>query len=213
MSVPVRRAGGFTAAAAAALALVSVAPSASAQEGFSGTIKVSAVYEAPTPDNQANPGCIARIDYYNFKLGQYDVLFTAVPPSGTREVLRATVNITRESRPASDVQQSAQYRLNVSGLATDGPGYKLRVEVSRQDATGEGAKSKIFSFLCETQVLGTRNVRGTAGGATGVFPTGGFRTGGGGRSGALPLVPLGGLAVGLAAVTAGVVVRRRQQTA
>ncbi|HVE62384.1 MAG TPA: hypothetical protein VNB94_01090 [Mycobacteriales bacterium] len=211
MSVPAARLTRLGAVLVAAVALGGLAPAASAQEGFPGTIKVSGVLEAPTPDNQANPGCTARIDFYNFNLGTYDVLFTAMPPSGTREVLRSVVTLTRESPQGNDVQQSAQYRLNVTGLATDGPGYKLRVEVSDPAKSGGGGKSKVFSFLCLPQsvapsgeVLGTRGVAGAA-------PVGGFDTGRGGAAGALPVLPMVALAVGVAAVGAGAVVGRRRR--
>lgn len=200
--------------AGAVIVVTAAAPAAVAQdagEGFPGTIKVSGVIDPPTPDNDANPGCTARIDFFNFKLGAYNVLFTAVPPSGTREVLRSTVTITRTSTPASQVQQSARYELNVSGLATDGPGYKLRVEVTDPDREGQGAKSKVFSFECmPPEVLGTRNTQDVGGVAV---PRGGFSTGGGGPAGALPLVPMSAVAAGLAAVAGGIVVRLRRRAA
>jgi hypothetical protein len=198
----------ITTIALTGLAVFAAAPSASAQEGFPGTIKVSGVTDEPDPDNQAKPGCTARVDYFNFKTGTYDVGFTAVPPSGTQEVLSTTVDITQEAKGGNDVQQSERYRLDVSGLEMDGPGYKLQVRVSDPDKSGGGGKSKVFSFECLPESFGGGT--GAAGG--GVNPAGGFQTGFGGADGALPLLPMTALAAGLTLVGVGVTARRRSRT-
>lgn len=205
MSRSALRLGRLTLAATAALALTVYAPAASAQEGFPGTIKVSGVTDEPDPSNQAKPGCTARIDYFNFKLGTYDVVFTAVPPSGTQEVLSTTVTITQESQGGNDVQQSERYRLDVAGLEMDGPGYKLKVTVSDPDKSGGGGKSKVFSFECTP-------ASGAGAGQGAVNPEGGFQTGFGGADSALPMLPMAGVAAGLALLGAGAVARRRQRT-
>lgn len=191
---------GVAALGLAALVVLGTSPQAAADthdQGFPGTVKVSAVGSPADPDNEAKPGCVARVDYFNFNPGTYQVTFTAVPPSGDRELLSTDVTIEQESQPASDAQRTERYELDVSGLAADGVGYHVSLEVSDPDREGEGAKGKVFGFECAVSAQSI------------AAPDGGFRTGGGGTAAALPLAPLAGLAGGALLLAAGAVARRR----
>src|SRR6266542_3347355 len=72
------------------------APVAANPPGNNGTIKVDGLPFDDQPNNEPHVGCTFQIDFYGFDQGDLnaDVLFEAIPPTGTgQELLTDTVFI------------------------------------------------------------------------------------------------------------------------
>jgi hypothetical protein len=192
------------------------------------------------PDNDAKPGCVVRLDFYGFKPGTYAAEFTAIEPTGgTLGVIAGgDVAVDGDRTPASRLQDSERFTLDVAGLVPTNAGYHVRVEVTRPDRDGNGAKTKAFAFACTpgNPVLFTGGGGGAAVGGTAAFagtgaaaagagaagagvaaagapaavrvPRGGFAAGGGGTAVAARDLTPAGLLLGGALLAAGAVRRR-----
>ncbi|HVF03665.1 MAG TPA: hypothetical protein VNA20_02375 [Frankiaceae bacterium] len=197
----------------AALALgLGAAPAGAQNNGFPGSIKVSFPSASDDPDNTAKPGCVVRLDFYGFNKGTYNAVFRAIAPTGDKQVASGTVTVTQERTPASKLQTSERFTLDVSGLQPDNSGYHIGVEVTDPARQGSGAKTKNFAFDC--QPGGPATFASVAGSGFsrdgGTAPAGGFDTGAGGASGrGIPVLPATGLLAGFSLLAAGAVMRRR----
>jgi len=211
----------------AALALAMGASPAAAKgssNGNPGTIKVSLPTGSGGPGNTAKPGCSVRLDFYGFNMGTYPVVFRAIAPTGDKQVASGSVTITQGRKPASKLQTSKRFTMDVSGLQPGNSGYHIKVRVTNPAKNGNGAKSKVFTLDCSagapavftgggvvpTSGSGSTSGSGRANGGGGAAPVGGFSTGAGGTSTpGLPVLPATGLLAGLALLTSGAVMRRR----
>ncbi|MFN2625609.1 MAG: hypothetical protein ABR520_05935 [Mycobacteriales bacterium] len=121
--------------------------------GFSGTIKVAAIGEDTAPDNNPQPGCLLRVDFYGFNKGTYAVRINAQAPTGSGELLASrSVTITQERIPASKFQTSETFdvrpALAAAGITPAKQGYHVKVTVTDPDKPGNGGKHKVAWLDC-----------------------------------------------------------------
>lgn len=191
----------------------------SQSQGNAGTIKIAFPGDGSAPNNDAKPGCVVRLDFYGFRTGTYRAVFRAIAPTGSKQLASGNVTVTQPRTPASRLQTSQRFTLDVSGLTPSNQGYHVNVKVTNPANPGNGGKTKNFYFDCVpanaaefTGGSGSLTLASFGGGGGGVSraPAGGFATGVGGPvSTDVPILPLTGLLAGLALVAAGALSRRR----
>lgn len=187
--------------------------------GNAGTIKIAFPRADSDPDNDAKPGCTVRLDFYGFRTGTYNAEFNSIAPTASKQLATGNVTITQPRTPASRLQTSKRFTLDVSGLTPANQGYHVKVRVTNPANPGNGAKTKVFYFDCEP---GNGTVFTGGGGGFLTFgagsgsgnasnPRSGFATGAGGTAPSdLPLLPISGLLAGLGLMGAAAATRTRK---
>jgi hypothetical protein len=155
MSLRAIRSALIAGGAAVTAAVVLAAPAAAQNPpGNNGTVKVDDVEFDDHPDNEPHVGCVFQIDFYGYDEGDLfaDVTFTAVPPTGSNEVLLTdTVFIGEDDNSGggseAGLDASATYDLS-DALAGFTPhpvqGHHVRLTVNADGSQGADVKHKVF---------------------------------------------------------------------
>jgi hypothetical protein len=141
-------------AALTELPALKTTPAGANPPGNNGTIKVDGVPFDDLPDNEPHVSCTVQIDFYGFDQGDLnaDVLFEAIPPTGTgQELLTDTVFIGEDDNSGggseAGLDASQTYDLTaVLQAFTPQPqqGYHVKLTIHADGSIGADTKFKVF---------------------------------------------------------------------
>jgi hypothetical protein len=129
-------------------------PAAANPPGNNGTVKVDGLPFDDHPNNEPHPSCAFQIDFYGFDEGDLDadVLFEAIPPTGTGQALLTdTVFIGEDDNSGggseAGLDASQTYDLTTALQAfTAHPqqGYHVKLTIHADGSIGADTKFKVF---------------------------------------------------------------------
>jgi hypothetical protein len=129
----------------------------------SGTIKIASLGSDTHPEDEPHPGCAFRVDFYGFREGWLTTEVSLQPPSGRQFLDSARVHISEDGR-GNEYQTSIAFDMMERLRAIDGQAerFHILVDARRDDARGNGSKTKVLWLECPASDDSVAEAEGTA---------------------------------------------------